>query len=748
MMLKSATTQFISTTLLALAALAGTAAGQDSVSRNANGGSGLPGDALPAWGSINQRQPYVLDLAFFETASGVPFGIGPVGKSSRLTSNRFNAINGTSVISSDQLSATNLSALSFARWAQPGAGLNVSENNTALNTTISGPANATVLSAAWMDFEDTLASTTAVFANQIIGIQIAFDPAPPARLYITRTVAAANATSATATDTSQLGIGAIDASGNLAFRADAFASAATANLLSGDNYFRTRLGLRGTGNNIISQSGATDAASTQRVLNASNVLHTTPSLIPASIAGRSVIVGSDFAGNLRSETTAGTITSSTAHRPGTLDHRGPLGVFARPVLAGTSVATGLTLTRSTSGGGRVDSFSLFGLSASGAVTQARTITLPAALSDLCDPFSWNIAGSALRGYDSQVSFRGGNGPAAIGQDAAGRALVSGVAYSGSTPDPINPYNAIVVARFDPASPTSPVAWTLAAWVDPAGSSGKPIFGDYGADGTPNTADAGEGDGIIDAAPIGRLAAITETSLGSTGPSLSSPAFDAAGNIYFIATTSLNRRDGQSIVQDRVASLIRAVYDPANFCYQLDLVARVGQTFAGQNSGRTYRIAELHVADADSVSSAAIWSGSAASAAWNNADTTALDTAAPQHLGGLVVSARIEYDTDNDGDFEDPALFGGNPASADEAYNVVLMVANVTALPPTEPGCDYDFNQDENVDLLDAQQMAQVFVGTLTPESNWLSGDLNGDENADLTDAQLLAQFVVSGNCPL
>jgi hypothetical protein len=61
-------------------------------------------------------------------------------------------------------------------------------------------------------------------------------------------------------------------------------------------------------------------------------------------------------------------------------------------------------------------------------------------------------------------------------------------------------------------------------------------------------------------------------------------------------------------------------------------------------------------------------------------------------------------------------------------------------------CDYDYNQDENVDLTDAQQMAQVFVGLLTPESNWLDGDLNGDENADLTDAQILAAYVVTGNC--
>jgi hypothetical protein len=77
--------------------------------------------------------------------------------------------------------------------------------------------------------------------------------------------------------------------------------------------------------------------------------------------------------------------------------------------------------------------------------------------------------------------------------------------------------------------------------------------------------------------------------------------------------------------------------------------------------------------------------------------------------------------------------------------VTSTIATVEVTPPPNP-CNYDFNQDENVDLLDAQQMAQVFVGLLTPEANWLGGDLNGDENADLTDAQLLAAFVVTGTC--
>jgi hypothetical protein len=63
------------------------------------------------------------------------------------------------------------------------------------------------------------------------------------------------------------------------------------------------------------------------------------------------------------------------------------------------------------------------------------------------------------------------------------------------------------------------------------------------------------------------------------------------------------------------------------------------------------------------------------------------------------------------------------------------------------GCNYDYNQDENVDLNDAQLMAQVAAGLITRNPAWLSGDLNGDENADLTDAQILANFVATGNCP-
>ncbi len=110
-------------------------------------------------------------------------------------------------------------------------------------------------------------------------------------------------------------------------------------------------------------------------------------------------------------------------------------------------------------------------------------------------------------------------------------------------------------------------------------------------------------------------------------------------------------------------------------------------------------------------------------------------------GGFVIQSRV-LDSGNNTWGESYPLRDSN------FYFMWIDFTNPATLGGSGPTCEYDFNQDENVDLLDAQQMAQVFVGLLTPEANWLDGDLNGDENADLTDAQLLAAFVVSGNCGL
>ena len=75
---------------------------------------------------------------------------------------------------------------------------------------------------------------------------VAFDPADPSRLYVTRVSAAINA-GLGALDRSQFGYGGVDADGNLCFRADSFGSTGPAtSLLVGDNYFRVRLAARST----------------------------------------------------------------------------------------------------------------------------------------------------------------------------------------------------------------------------------------------------------------------------------------------------------------------------------------------------------------------------------------------------------------------------------------------------------------------------------------------------------------------
>lgn len=718
---------------------------QDSVSRNADGGSGLPGDALPAWASYAQRTNYIVDLSPITTSWGTPLGVAPVIKSGRPGALRFNAVNGSAVVSQTSRVSVTFPAASYTLWSSPGGGMNQLESNAALNTSVSPSGSATVLGVAQLDVDEVTISANQYLANQAVTGLIAFDPAQPTRLYVTRIVSAHNSSSPTQLDLSQLGVGAVDAFGNLAVRADGFgAQGAPASTLIWDNYFRVRSASRSGTHNGISNSGAFDVGATDWPLQRDPVTHTVPTLIPADLAGRSVLVGSDFRGNLRVETSPNVITSTTAHRPGTLDHRGSPSVSGRAVFAG-SVATGAMLTRSTAGAGRVDAISVFGLSSSGNVSQARTLVVPASIVDGCDAFAWPHEAGGFRGYDSQTTFRGGAGPAAVGVDAQGRGLAAAVLYRGATPDGSNPFNAIATARFNPAN-GDPAAWTLAAWVDSVAMTGKEVLGDYGADGAPGSGDTGEGDGVVDAtdAPIGRLAALNESMLQFNGPSMSSPAFDAAGNVYFIASAALRRWTGSGVVTEYDLGLFRAVLDDSSFCYRLDLVCRVGQVFAGQNSARSYRLAGLNLADADSVSSAALWSGSVSQRAWNGLDTSALASSDPRHLGGMALTARIVYDVDADGDFEDPSAPGGNNASVDEAYNVLLYVGNTLGVPG--PVCDADINCDGSADQGDVACMILTIAGEASCFCQ-ADPDFNQDGSADQGDIAAIIQVVAGQPCP-
>lgn len=699
------------TTLLGL--IAGQAMGQDSVSRNLNGGNGLPGDALSPWSTSQTRTSYVVDLTDVRTSWGTTFGVAPILKSGLNNSTRFTARNGPSTISQSAKIGAAYPASSYASWTAPGGGVNSPQNDLTLNTTLTPTGTATVFSVAFLDFDEVFNTTTSFFTNQAVAGQIAFDPAVPDRLFVTRVTSANNSSASNQADRSQFGLGAIDADGNLILRGDGFSVASTTNPLDGDNYFRVVVPNRSTAVNLIDNVGGSNA--TNWLLLRSAMTHNTPNAIPADLAGRSVLVGADFTGNLRVEASAGAISSVTTHRPGTTDHRGNVAVSAANPFPG-SVATGGILSRSTGGGGKVDSISVFGLNANAGVTSARTLTLPASVQDACDAFNWPIAGGDFKHYDSQMTFRGGGGPVAVGEDQSGRALASAVLYNGTTGSATNPFNAIVAARFDASNGSSVPAWTVVAWVNSSTLTGKDILGDNGADGVPGTSDAGENDGIINGldGTVGRLASMNETSLGFSGPSMSGPAFDAAGNIWFIASAQVKRLSGANVVLQPTLGLFRAVLDQSTFCYKLELVMSVGDVIAGRNSGRNYRIESLNVADTNSVSSATLWSNSVTQRGWNNVDVSGLNPADPRTLGGLVLSARVVYDVDANGQYQDPT----NPVfatSTDEAYNVVLYVGNAN-LPPACP-CAADF--DGSGGTPDAGDIDLFFAA-------WLAGDVTAD----------------------
>jgi hypothetical protein len=739
-------TRVAAAVLAGIAGLAFPCAAQDSTSRNSDGGSGLPGDALNPWVlGPGMRSNYIVDLRPFSTSMGTTFGVGPIIKSGKTSATRFTALNGTSVISASARTNAPYPATSYSYWTTPGAGLHPTENIASGVSAITPAGTATVFGVGLMDFDEVAIGSSNVFVNQLYAAQVAFDPGQPGRLYVTRVHAAANST-ANNTDRSQFGLGSIDADGNLCFRADSFGSAGpTSSLLVGDNYFRIKSPLRGITVNLIDNNGGSNSGATDWLLVRSPATHTVPTAIPADLAGRSVLMGTDLLGNYLFESSAGDFSgSSTAHRTGTLDHRGAPSFSARVLFPG-SIGTGAILTRTSAGGGKTNAITVWGVDANGNPTTSRTVPLPTSLTDPCLPYTWDLGGGDFRGYESQTIFRGGSGPVAMTMDQQGRALVASLVFHGSIGGAANPFDAIAVARFDPSVPGSPVSWTNAAWVDTTQSTGKPLFGDYGADGAPGTNDAGEGDGVVNAndAPIGRLASLTENPFAGPGPSLSAPAFDAAGNLYFIASVSLRKRIGSQVLEVPSVALVRAVYDAAAFCYTPEVVMEVGSVFTGVNSSTPYQVQYLSVADADSSSSTSIWSSSTMQQAWNKLNPLDMPSADPRQLGGLVVSARICYDVNGDGQFEDPTVIGNNPNSPDEAYNVVLYVG----FTPTEPRCgtaDFDNDGDSGTDA-DIEAFFACLAGNCCPTCQSVDFDGDGDAGTDF-DIEAFFRVLAGGSC--
>jgi hypothetical protein len=641
----------IATTLLA----------QDSVSKI----QGLPGDAVLAHLTNEQVNDFVVDQSALHSSWGAVFGVAPIIKASAQKANNPSFF--TQNHSAQGMSRLTKSSVPFVRssysvWHGQGFGVNdnslLDNPGTPVNTSTFTGFQLGVAFAEFGTGDTNPAGSNASLNNIISGI-VNFTDARPSRLYVSRIVAGTNGLS-DGCNSASFGFGQIDEDGSVHFRADGYNAVDCGGVtaFTGDNYFRVRaLSRNSTAVNVLSNTGGADAGATDWLLMDSPTTHNTPNGIPKSIAGRPILIGSNFLTQYVYEQVAGSTTATGSHlAPGMIDHRGSVAYsqFNFPTLLGASTTgTAGILARTTPS--YTDSINVWGLSGNGSVTGTLARTLPASITDPAQP-AWSssiLPGiSELDHYHSQTAFDGGNSQVAIGEDKNGNMLLAATAYYGFNPPPSYPYtnpcNYIAVARIDPSGNT---AWSVAGWTEQTASvsDGKTIF----QNGT---------------TAIGRMTGANGSGA-PNGPAISAPMFDSVGNVWFLAQVQL---DGPpSTVKN---ALLRAVYDAATFSYKLELVFKEGDVFQGQNSNTPYIIEYMDIRDSDSVASSTAWSSNISAGAFKNRSVTNLQPTDSATLGGLVIGAHIIYDVNGDGQFIRSTGTNGVPGSPDEDYQTLLYVS--------------------------------------------------------------------------
>lgn len=691
------------------------AAAQDSVSTT----NGLPGDGVTPYsvGAAGEVvNNYVVDLAGISSSWGGLFRVGPVMKASSGGNSFFSTIVGATMASDRFTTAESFPRTSYLQWNAAGQGVNGARNSTPGSSVSTEAGTSQQFGVAFHEFAGgpNLTFGDGDDDNNIVAGLVNFQFRFPSRLYVTRVLAAANRTSFTVgvNATGSFGLGGVDERGNVVFAADNF-NMTSASAVQDKRYVRVDPLVRNINNtNQQSNTGGADASAT-RVLNSGNQTTTnTPTLLPFSAAGRALAVGNDFLNNYLFEQAANSLTSSTAYLPAGGSARGAVSVLGRPfsrtASGGNDAATLAALTRS-SGDTRTRGLSAWGVNADGSVDGNVRVVLPSSAGQLVDPVDGfdpiatfgSGANQEFTNFVGQVPFRGGGAPVALNLLPDGDLLMAATATGvAATPSaaPQGMDNYIAVARVD--AETGATSWTIAAHTGNAtGLNAKAILGR-----------TSPGDPL---APIGRLARAVEVFPSATsGPSLSSPAMDALGNLYFLATVNLTSGG-------LTTGLVRAVYDGVG-SYELELITHVGQVVSGVNSTRNYQVQFLGVADADTVDSGAIFSGSNVQDAFSRVKLANLPYGSPNSLGALMVRMKIVYDINNDAQFLDP-IFPANSGSPDQGYNVVMAVM---------PGFDpLDWNSDGFVNLDDLGDYITEFY----TDPNAVNIDFNEDGFPNLDD---------------
>lgn len=641
--------------VLAGCALSGAAVAQDSVSINT-----CDGDAVSPWADVStaggseQADNYVVDLTGFNSSLGTRWGIAPILKPNRSNTGFFSSAMSSQAMSQTLLTGVNIAGTNFSAWRGPGFGIN---NNPAVNT----PGTATTTTVPTSQFAAAFAEfgTTDLGSsyNGITAARVNFAPAVPGRLYVSRVVAATNSCD-DSTDLAQFGLGGVDSDGNVVFRADAFnltAGCGGVSLATTDNYiWRVDTANRDPNQlNVIAGTPALQDATT--LVRQSATTHNTPTLVPSSITGGAPrYIGSNFDSEFVRENSVGGVVADSSHfAAGVADHRGGMSYMPQNWASaplGFSSTLGVAAILGLDGSGEARYMNLFGLDANTDVEGTPLgLLLPAVVQDNLTGFAASAA--PFDNYGSQAAFRGGNGQVGMTVDQDGRLIAAAQADHPTDGGGDWPINFVAVARVTPS--TGAIEWTMAGYNDGSsgiGGTGKPIENE---------------DGDI----IGRMVTLDNVTGGAPfGPSVSSPMVDAVGNVWFYSAVELFLDAGGS---DFDVALLRAVYDPDNFSYSLELITTTGNVFTGVNSQTDWQVRFLGVADFNSISSGTAFSGNMGSFAFNDGSVAGMDTADPRTNGGVVLNMGITYDRDGDGDFT--TCFNGG---ADEDYTALVYIGNI------------------------------------------------------------------------
>jgi len=639
------------------------ALGQDSVATSPGGN-----DALLPWEPIAQRVRYIVDLVDADTSWGGQIAVGPVLKASRSLDPNFRTqVLGAGALSADSLGGATFASTGYLFWTSAGAGINFNAN--------SAPGQVSITS---VDERFALAMNgLADDPTEIIGATIGRDTNDLSRLYVERVMALSSRGSPVSADSSTVSLGGVDAAGGVHIRADRF----NGGTILGQNILRVDLDDRSGSVNALSPMGAAnvalDAAATSFLINAGGPTASAPAgMLQSAPSEARHSLALDFAEMYISGSDSAEAFTSGSHVVAALEPRGNPTYSISTVLGGDGGTVGL-LARSTPADG-ADTLAAFGLELQSDLSGPRVAPASRRSAPLPNPvtgpggFVANASpGDALfTQYLNQTPFRGGSGHVGVGQNAQGELILAATATDVAVGD------FIAVARFTGQD----ASWSVAARV------GQSVLDGPGG----NSIGA-----LIDDAPT----------------SMSAPAVDLLGNVYFTARWLPSSGPGMGAAQ---TGLFRAVNGGAAG-YQLERLLTTGAMFTGANSASFYFVSGLALADSDSVASGATHGG-----AILQRQVRGRETASPASVfafGGLVVHATIDY---------------LRPGGLLERYEAQLFIGPRGSA----AACPGDVSGDNFIDFADLN----IVLGEFNQSGQGLQGDVDGDDDVDFADLNV----VVSG----